>query len=176
MDMRVVKTRRAIRNALIELAEEKDVEKITVKELCERAEISKPAFYSHYGNIYDVVDEIENEVVQKVCDRMAHRSIDDIALPATLRELGEQVYQNPLRNVVRDDAESGVLGRKFITNFIEQRQITMHDIEKRRDFLAVAFAFDGLMSITQRMSQEQFERSVDDLSVVMRAAITAFEA
>ena len=176
MDMRVVKTRRAIRNALIELAEEKDVEKITVKELCERAEISKPAFYSHYGNIYDVVDEIENEVVQKVCDRMAHRSIDDIALPAMLRELGEQVYQNPLRYVVRDDAESGVLGRKFITNFIEQRQITMHDIEKRRDFLAVAFAFDGLMSIMQRMSQEQFERSVDDLSVVMRAALTAFEA
>lgn len=176
MDMRVVKTRRAIRNALIELAEEKDVEKITVKEPCERAEISKPAFYSHYGNIYDVVDEIENEVVQKVCDRMAHRSIDDIALPAMLRELGEQVYQNPLRNVVRDDAESGVLGRKFITNFIEQRQITMHDIEKRRDFLVVAFAFDGLMSIMQRMSQEQFERSVDDLSVVMRAAITAFEA
>lgn len=176
MDMRVVKTRRAIRNALIELAEEKDVEKITVKELCERAEISKPAFYSHYGNIYDVVDEIENEVVQKVCDQMAHRSIDDIALPAMLRELGEQVYQNPLRNVVRHDAESGVLGHKFITNFIERRQITMHEIGKRRDFLAGAFAFDGLMSIMQRMSQEQFERSVDDLSVVMRAAITAFEA
>ena len=176
MDMRVVKTRRAIRNALIELAEEKDVEKITVKELCERAEISKPAFYSHNGNIYDVVDEIENEVVQKVCDQMAHRSIDDIALPAMLRELGEQVYQNPLRNVVRHDAESGVLGRKFITNFIERRRITMHEIGKRRDFLAVAFAFDGLMSIMQRMSQEQFERSVDDLSVVMRAAITAFEA
>lgn len=176
MDMRVVKTRRAIRNALIELAEEKDVEKITVKELCERAEISKPAFYSHYGNIYDVVDGIENEVVQKVCDQMAHRSIDDIALPAMLRELGEQVYQNPLRNVVRHDAESGVLGRKFITNFIERRQITVHEIGKRRDFLAIAFAFDGLMSIMQRMSQEQFERSVDDLSVVMRAAITAFEA
>lgn len=176
MDMRVVKTRRAIRNALIELAEEKDVEKITVKELCERAEISKPAFYSHYGNIYDVVDEIENEVVQKVCDQMAHRSIDDIALPAMLRELGERVYQNPLRNVVRHDAESGVLGRKFITNFIERRQITVHEIGKRRDFLAIAFAFDGLMSIMQRMSQEQFEKSVDDLSVVMRAAITAFEA
>ena len=175
MDMRVVKTRRAIRNALIELAEEKDVDKITVKELCERAEISKPAFYSHYGNIYDVVDEVENEVVQKVCDQMAHRSVDDIALPAMLRELGEQVYQHPLRNVVRGDAESGVLGRKFITAFIEQRQITMHEIGKRRDFLAIAFAFDGLMSIMQRMSQEQFERSVDDLSVVMRAAITAFE-
>lgn len=175
MDMRVVKTRRAIRNALIELAEEKDVDKITVKELCERAEISKPAFYSHYGNIYDVIDEVENEVVQRVCDQMAHRSIDDIALPAMLRELGEQVYQNPLRNVVRHDAESGVLGRKFITAFIEQRQITMHEIGKRRDFLAIAFAFDGLMSIMQRMSQEQFERSVDDLSVVMRAAITAFE-
>ena len=175
MDMRVVKTRRAIRNALIELVEEKDVGKITVKELCERAEISKPAFYSHYGNIYDVVDEVENEVVQKVCDQMAHRSIDDIALPAMLRELGEQVYQNPLRNVVGSDAESGVLGRKFITAFIEQRQITMHEIGKRRDFLAIAFAFDGLMSIMQRMSQEQFERSVDDLSVVMRAAITAFE-
>ena len=45
MDLRVTKTQRAIRAAFLELREKKPLEKITVKELCQRAEIHKSTFY-----------------------------------------------------------------------------------------------------------------------------------
>ena len=51
MDLRVTKTQRAIRAAFLELREKKPLEKITVKELCQRAEIHKSTFYDHYADV-----------------------------------------------------------------------------------------------------------------------------
>ena len=39
-DRRVVKTKRAIRNALVQLLSEKELDQITVKELADRADIN----------------------------------------------------------------------------------------------------------------------------------------
>ena len=47
MDIRVKKTKRAIQKAFVALLREKPIEKITVKEIAERAEINKTTFYSH---------------------------------------------------------------------------------------------------------------------------------
>ena len=59
MDLRVQKTQRSIINALIELRSKKNLEKITVKELAERAEINKATFYQHYKDIYDLSEQLE---------------------------------------------------------------------------------------------------------------------
>lgn len=53
MDKRVVKTRSAIFNAIFDLSTEKDLDKITVIELCEKAGINKSTFYLHYNSIED---------------------------------------------------------------------------------------------------------------------------
>lgn len=63
MDLREVKTKRNIHNAFLELRSKRPLEKITVKELCERAEISKTTFYLHYRDIYDLSDTLQlNEI------------------------------------------------------------------------------------------------------------------
>jgi len=56
-DLRVIKTERAIYSALIELLKKKDLEKITVSELSEKAEINKATFYLHYSDIYSLYQE-----------------------------------------------------------------------------------------------------------------------
>jgi AcrR family transcriptional regulator len=53
MDKRVVKTRNAVFNALLELSSEKQPDRISVIELCERAGINKSTFYLHYKSIDD---------------------------------------------------------------------------------------------------------------------------
>lgn len=58
MDLRIKKTKRAIRSAFAELIKEKPMEKITVKEIAERAEINKTTFYAHYETVYDLVDQL----------------------------------------------------------------------------------------------------------------------
>lgn len=46
--------------AMLELMQKNDFEKITVKAICERAGVNRGTFYSHYIDIYGMIDEIED--------------------------------------------------------------------------------------------------------------------
>ena len=72
MDLRVAKTKKAIINSFLSIRAKKPLEKISVKELCEMAMINKSTFYSHYGDIYELSDSLENEVVLSVIRSMDH--------------------------------------------------------------------------------------------------------
>ena len=63
----VKKTKKTFEESLAALAKEYPLNKITVKALCEKAELSRNAFYFHYKDIYDLVEEIENGVLNEVC-------------------------------------------------------------------------------------------------------------
>lgn len=66
MDYRIEKTKRSIYNAFIELRAKKPLEKVTVKELCEKAQINKSTFYVYYKDVFDLSDKIECEIVENV--------------------------------------------------------------------------------------------------------------
>lgn len=65
-DLRVVKTKRAIKEAFLSLITEKPVQKITVTELSSKAEISKGTFYLHYVDIFNLYNELVDETVAKI--------------------------------------------------------------------------------------------------------------
>ncbi|MBE6062606.1 MAG: TetR/AcrR family transcriptional regulator [Clostridium butyricum] len=65
-DRRISKTKNSIRIAVIALIQEKDISQITVKELAEVADINRKTFYMHYSSIEEVLDQIENEIIEKL--------------------------------------------------------------------------------------------------------------
>lgn len=66
MDLRQQKTRRSITNAFLTLRRDKPLEKITIRELAQLAQIHKATFYLHYPDIYALSEELERDVVDKV--------------------------------------------------------------------------------------------------------------
>lgn len=72
MDLRIQRTRKNIINAFIELRASKPLEKITVKELSDLAFINKATFYTHYRDIYDLAEQLENEAVASVINDIPH--------------------------------------------------------------------------------------------------------
>ncbi len=53
-----------LKNALLDLlAEKKSAEKISVRELCERAELNRSTFYAHYSEPKDLLEETEDEAL-----------------------------------------------------------------------------------------------------------------
>ena len=66
MDRRIQRTRNSLFSAFIELRAVKPVEKITVKELTEKANISKQTFYLHFQDIYDLSEYLENDALQSL--------------------------------------------------------------------------------------------------------------
>lgn len=65
-DRRISKTQKSIHNAVVSLIQEKDISQITVKELAEVADINRKTFYMHYSSIQEVLDQIENEIIDKL--------------------------------------------------------------------------------------------------------------
>ena len=51
---------------LITLLEQKDIEYITVKEICEKAGFNRSTFYLHYESIKDLLNETLDYIVKKL--------------------------------------------------------------------------------------------------------------
>ena len=81
-DLRVQKTIEAIKSTFEELICEKDFEKITVKDLCDRARINKKTFYTYYPTLEDLLGELQMqmsaEYIEKVKDFRLPEDIDKL--------------------------------------------------------------------------------------------------
>jgi AcrR family transcriptional regulator len=78
-DRRSVRTRNALRRALMELLAERGWDEIAVQDLCERADVGRSTFYSHYPN-KDALLKRGLEGLQAELQRQA-RAMDHIARP-----------------------------------------------------------------------------------------------
>lgn len=63
MDLRVIKTKKNIREAFLELRKKHSLDEIKVNTLCEKAMVNKTTFYNHYQDIYELSEELETEVL-----------------------------------------------------------------------------------------------------------------
>ena len=62
----VKKTKRTLQNSLIELSKETPLNKISVKHICEKSELSRNAFYFHYDDINALIKEIEDSMIEDI--------------------------------------------------------------------------------------------------------------
>lgn len=96
-----IRSRKQIKKAFAELLSEKnDISKITVKEIVERADISKSTFYAHYSDMYNVVEEFEQEIID-LLNSLLHDYLKSHTLdyPTYIRKLiallkeNEEIYK-----------------------------------------------------------------------------------
>ena len=76
-DLRIVKTIEGIKKAFEELICEKDYEKITVKELSDRARINKKTFYTYYETLGALLAEMQAELSAGFIKRLKGLSLPD---------------------------------------------------------------------------------------------------
>lgn len=55
-----------LKDSLLTLLKEKQMAAITVKELCELADVNRSTFYAHYLDLYDLLAQIEDELIEEL--------------------------------------------------------------------------------------------------------------
>ena len=84
-DRRILKTKKAIYEALVELMQKKKLNSITVTELAAQADINRKTFYTYYSTVNDVLDEGINELITSLKDLLCAMSEDyNMFSPQTL--------------------------------------------------------------------------------------------
>lgn len=72
MDRRQRKTRQAIIDACYQLIEEKELQKVTINDITEKADINRGTFYLHFTDKFDMLDSFEKEMIDKIHDVIIH--------------------------------------------------------------------------------------------------------
>ena len=62
----VKRTKKAFESSLCALSKERPLNRITVKMLCEHAQLSRNAFYFHYSDINDLISDTENSTLNEI--------------------------------------------------------------------------------------------------------------
>ncbi|MDR1158203.1 MAG: TetR family transcriptional regulator C-terminal domain-containing protein [Oscillospiraceae bacterium] len=65
-DRRVKYTKMVLREGLIKLLHTTPIDKITVKRICEAADVNRSTFYAHYSDQYDILRQIELELLSDI--------------------------------------------------------------------------------------------------------------
>lgn len=111
MDLRQKKTRRSIINAFLKLRSEKPLEKITVRELTECAEIHKATFYLHFQDIYALSEILERELIEDILAGISHPE-NFLRDPERFHEelFCQIISHESLLHILFSDSRAGLLG------------------------------------------------------------------
>lgn len=64
-DRRVQYSKRVMQEAVLELLKTKSIDELTIKEICELADVNRGTFYLHYTQPRDILKEIENKFIEE---------------------------------------------------------------------------------------------------------------
>ena len=85
-------TLQRIRAAFLTLLHRMPIHAISVKELCALAGVSRGTFYAHYGDVYDLLHRIEDEMTEEIA--AALRPLADASPTAVNTRILEILLQN----------------------------------------------------------------------------------
>lgn len=92
----VQKTKRNLKDTLIQLLKEKSIHQVKVKELTEKADINRGTFYFHYSDIYELLDELEDDVfteLESLFDQYDGVLPEDTVKPPLLEVLFSSLFE-----------------------------------------------------------------------------------
>lgn len=83
MDARIYKTEKKIKMSFLNILQKKELNDITVSELCRECNIHRKTFYAHYRNTSEIIEDLQSEAINGLC------SLLDNVLSGSINNLDE---------------------------------------------------------------------------------------
>ncbi len=169
LDRRCIKTRKAIKQVFIRLMTEKDINKITIKEIADEANINRKTFYSHYTDVNGVLDDIENDVLEQLCGIIESFDIQKaIYNPYPIFKELTNIINNDFdfyKYLLQSTSDSRLLEK--IKHILKKRIIEMAGLEiNNKEMLpyAIEFAVSGILSVYREWFNSDRRYSLEEVS------------
>ena len=170
-DRRIRKTQKAIFDALAELLTEKELEKITVKEIIEKADVSRVTFYNHYLDIFDLHEKYEESIMLEIASLVLE--LDTVSYKDFFTRLISYVNENRSSFIMIFNPGSTNKMRLQLENMIEGllMQLYLEGNEGVKQNEAIGYMnyyrAQGMISIIQKWVRDGFKTPVEDLIQMM---------
>lgn len=112
-DARGLKTMRALHDALVDLIQDRPLERLTVDSIVLRAGVSRATFYRHYSTKEQLVDEIGSDEIDRLLDIALPRFSRTDTLAGSLAVAHYVSENRRLWSVLLTGGAEGVMRRRF---------------------------------------------------------------
>ena len=171
-------TRQAIMYSLLKLLQEKSIDKITVKDICELCEINRNTFYYYYSDIYQVLEELLKFETEKSLkeDQKYESFYEDFLkryhLIIEYKKSVYNLYNSKNRDLIlkyfQDITEDFV--EKYVYKEVKGKKLLPEDIKFIIDFYSSSM-IGNIFRWMHKGMQEKQEQLIYKLSVSYQATI-----
>jgi AcrR family transcriptional regulator len=170
-DQRVKITKLLLKNSLIDLLFEKDMSKITVKEICLKAEINRSTFYSHYSNAYDLLESIRQEYLNNILKAVPINNLNIQDTTSAIINVLNYILQNKKLSQLLIGEQGNVNFQKRIMGLIfDDFQIVLIEltgINKTKAEFISSYVITGSIGVLQNWINNDFDQSVASVAQVI---------
>lgn len=167
-----VRSRRMIRQAFMDLLQEKEFTKITVTDIVKRADLNRSTFYAHYPDVRGVIEEIQEEILEHCMEMIKGRNLKNMMqdpLPY-LQKLSEgmEEYVGFYSRVGKTLDARLFLDkfRRIIAEDIKNREDIPEDIRNSPDFVVnIHFFAGGVMNSYQQWMEGNIGGTLEELNL-----------
>lgn len=175
-DARVRYTKMRIKEAFFACLAEKPVSKITVKELCDMAEINRATFYKHYMDPFDLLEQIEVESLEQLkADIETSRSSKEGVLLTILRNVNDT--STPYALLASPNGDPGFAARLselFYREFQPRFAQGLPGRTEEEQNAAYLFVAGGCGHLLSRWVKSGMRTPAEDVAETLRAITGAF--
>lgn len=177
-DRRVRKTRRVLRNTLVDVLQNRSLNQITVKELCEKADINRSTFYLHYSDIFDLWAHLEKDILDKMNGLLKSFPSYNIVIDPYPLLLGiskilekDKIFYRDLFRSKESTILLELLKDDYIRYFIEENQTLVKRLKERNFELYITFVLSGSFSLFRKIVIEEENFPLEKLALLLEQLI-----
>lgn len=166
------KTRKEIKDSFIRLIEEEShLKNITVTALTKKANITRAAFYTHYDNITDVANEIQEEIMDALLDALKQLDTTD-ELSIYVDEILKHVFRQ--KNFYTRILQ-GELSLHFVQRICNQAEKLLYTYFKNKNIenleLKITFFTEGSINILVKYLKNELKASPEEISNYIKESL-----
>ncbi len=175
VDRRVRYTKMVLKNSLSDLLMENPIEKITVKKLCEYADINRGTFYSHYSDQFDLYNCIVDELIEGIFDHLGDfMSVSDNELMQSIISVFEYIKENRylIKTLLNNGVEYNV--EKRIRNIIRDIYLSKVGWDIDMDYLNCTYSFiaAGAISLVRQWLNSDMSKTPEEMALFSRQLVS----
>ncbi len=163
-DRRVKYTKMVLKESLIDLLSKKDISCITIKQICEEADINRATFYTHYSDQFDLLRQIEDEFLQniKAYITVFKQKKADAILVDVLEEIFEYIKDNAKLCRLLLSKQGNLEFQKRIMMLIYDTNLVAkpnESLKKGEEEFVYSFIITGCVGVIHKWLEEGMKQS-----------------
>lgn len=166
-------TKSLLRDSLVELMQSESIHKISIKQICETADVNRTTFYAHYCDRYELLEDVERETAKGI-----RAAVDKVAGDNELEKQLERFFRYIVDNIERfrvllrdckDNTFALGLAHLSIRKFVSDDKFVKMK-EDAKEFI-YQYIITGSLNIIEKLIKNEIDKNPKEIARMFKTVV-----